>query len=190
MDIQFTGSTEINPVLDILATYNIAEVDLTPYGAETDSESEVRVAITGRANKPRIVFTSEPPLSEDQILTILIIGRAQGAETDEEEDEDVQPSGVVAGLISSELESRLTSKLPLDTLKMENWDGEGRGQITAGRYITQWLYLRYKHQFGANEDESTSEVSLELRLTPRFMVEFLYGDAGESALGIYFRRRF
>ena len=65
-NVQFTPDQPLNPVLDLR-------------GVSTIRDRVVTVYITGRAREPKTQFTSEPPLPQEQIVSLL----ATGATTDE-----------------------------------------------------------------------------------------------------------
>ncbi len=65
-NISFTPDQPLNPVIDLT-------------GASTIRTYIVSVYITGRAHDPKIVFSSEPPLAQEQIVSLL----ATGSTTDE-----------------------------------------------------------------------------------------------------------
>ncbi len=65
-NVAFTPDQPLNPVLDLTGTSTIRNYLVTVY-------------VTGRAKDPKVVFSSEPPLAQEQIVSLL----ATGATTDE-----------------------------------------------------------------------------------------------------------
>ena len=65
-NVNFTPDQPLNPVLNLNGTSTIRNYLVT-------------VFITGRANDPKITFSSDPPLAQEQIVSLL----ATGATTDE-----------------------------------------------------------------------------------------------------------
>ena len=74
-------------------------------------------------------------------------------------------------------DNRLIEIIPGETL--------GTGAISAGRYITQKLFLFIGRQFG---DEAGLKVALEYSITPRLKLEVSSSDAGGSAVEFLWRR--
>ena len=47
-----------------------------------------------------------------------------------------------------------------------------------GKYVSDRIYLSYAHIFGCTESANQNEAHVEYRLTRRWMVETVFGDAG------------
>jgi autotransporter translocation and assembly factor TamB len=60
-NISFTPDQPLNPVLNLTGTSSVDNYLITIY-------------ITGRAKSPTVLFTSEPPLAQEQIVSLLVTG--------------------------------------------------------------------------------------------------------------------
>ncbi len=60
-NIVFQGGKEINPLLDLTVEYELPDIVIT-------------INIHGNAKRPKITFTSEPPLPKKDILSYLLLG--------------------------------------------------------------------------------------------------------------------
>ena len=60
-NVSFSGTTEINPFLDIRALYRVSGV-------------EIYVNISGTAKKPVVELTSDPPMSETDMVSYIVFG--------------------------------------------------------------------------------------------------------------------
>jgi hypothetical protein len=114
--VQFTGSEEIDPVLDVEAVHPLRGVDLSGYGLQSFSDSHILVTVGGRVSDPEMSVTSNPVMSEDQIMTVLVMGRSRGGS----EEVGGDATGLLAGILAQPLQARLVQKLPVDTLTA-NW---------------------------------------------------------------------
>ena len=63
-DIYFSNPIRIDPTIDLTATAHVEDYDIT-------------IGLTGTASKPSPTFRSEPPLSEQDIFSLLALGRTQ-----------------------------------------------------------------------------------------------------------------
>src|SRR6185312_491426 len=63
-DIYFSNPVRINPTLDLSATARVQDYD-------------INIGLTGTASKPVPTFRSEPPLSQQDIFSLLALGRTQ-----------------------------------------------------------------------------------------------------------------
>ena len=118
-------------------------------------------------------------------MAILVLGRAQGLVPEK------TTYGLIAGFLSGQIENALSRSLPVDTVDIqpgeEGWEGT---KVSAGKYITRWLFVRYAYRFGAKPDENAHEIHMEFRLTPLLSIESFYGDGGQGAIDFFFRKRF
>ena len=65
--LRFTGSPQINPLLDVSATRQIPNTGVT-----------ARVHVTGTARAPQLALSSTPPLDEASIAMLIATGRTEG----------------------------------------------------------------------------------------------------------------
>ena len=185
--VEFTGSEPVDPVLDVEAVHPLRGVDLSAYGLESFPDSHILVTIGGRVSNPEMSVSSNPLMSEDQIMTVLVMGRSRGG-TDEA---GADAAGLLAGLIAQPLQAQLVRKLPVDTLNLQTGEkGLEDARVSAGRYLASWLFLRYVYQFGAMPDENRNEGHLEVRFTNRLLLETVYGDAGAGSADFFFRMNY
>lgn len=57
-----------------------------------------------------------------------------------------------------------------------------RARAELGKHLTRRLYLAYRRVFGAREDENANEAVLEYRISTRWLLAVLYGDANVGEL--------
>ena len=185
--VEFTGSTQIDPVLDVEAIHPLRGVDLSAYGLQSFSDSHILVAVGGRVSTPEMSVSSIPVMSEDQIMTVLVMGRSRGGT----EQAGADATGLLAGLIAQPLQAKLVRKLPVDTLNLQTGEkGFEDARVSTGRYLASWLFLRYVYQFGAAPDQNRNEGHMEVRFSNRFLLETVYGDAGAGSADFFFRMNY
>ena len=151
---------------------------------------EVTLSVRGLLSDLSVKATSEPPLPETAIYTLLATGRRElgdgggggGRGT------GAQAASVVGGLVAGQLKRTLAEKLPLDVLNLEVGGSEGLSQarLEVGRYLGEKLYVGYTQRFGAVSSvrENTGTVRLEYQISPRFSLRGEFGDARQGGLDL------
>jgi autotransporter translocation and assembly factor TamB len=149
----------------------------------------IQVRLKGPLEKPELTFSSQPPLDQADILAILIFGRRA--------DELGRGEGVslrdnVLRLATGYAVPNLRDELGLHTLEVEvpgerrGRDRE-RGRVTVGRYLGEDVFLSLSQEFGAGTDEV---LAVEYGLTPSISVRGSTSTAGDSAVDVFWFRRY
>lgn len=162
--------------------------DLNPYlslSATTTSESiSVTATVEGYADNPSIVLSSSPELPQDEILARFLFKRsisdlsavqiAQLAEA---------VTQLAGGGNGNGILDRLRAGVGLDDLDV-NTDAEGNAAVTAGRYITERVYLGVTAGEGGR-----SGVSVNLDITDDVKVR-AEATQEQSKAGVYFEKEY
>ena len=127
----------------------IIELDVTA-GYRTPAY-RITVHITGSADKPNLVFTSDPPLEQADILSVLLfgkpareLGRGQSLALQQ------QALQIATGYVVPELRTSVMNVLGLDTLEVAFPDRtEAPGQVRVGRYVAQDVLISLGQEFGS-----------------------------------------
>jgi autotransporter translocation and assembly factor TamB len=156
--IAFTGATPPNPALDVTATRLIQ-----PSGIEA------RIRIEGTARRPRLSFSSNPPLDESEVLALIIFNRPLNSlQSGQQSSLAALAGSTAAGFVVAPLTESLSRALNLDILEIGTTTTESGGTggvVTIGQQIGDSLFFRFRQQFGSQE---ISEVIAEYQLT-RFL---------------------
>lgn len=129
--IRFTGSTPVDPVLDIVAVSDITGIDAT-------------IRVRGTGQRPEITFSSVPALPEDELLSRILFGSSI---TDISVAEAAQLAAALASLRSGDggLDpiNAIRRATGLDRLRILPANSEiGSGtSIAAGKYITRRVFV-------------------------------------------------
>lgn len=177
--VSFTGLTT-EPDLNVTAAYKNEIEQVT-----------VTLNVQGQAEKLQLTPTSEPPLPETEIYTLLATGHTSlhhGTGTS-------SPSGEAASLVgsaaASQLKKTLSSRLPLDVLSIEAGDSGIEGsKLEAGTYVNDRFYVGFTGRIGADpmRGENSNEVNLEYQLSKRWNLNGSYGDAHAGGAGVTWRK--
>lgn len=164
--VGFAG--DLDPTLDFLA--------------ETPAKNiTAQVVITGNASRPKIEFTSNPAVPQDEVLSRLLFDKASGELSPTQAltlaQAVAQYSGVGGGG-GGPLES-LRKGLGVDNLDL-GAGGEGGFGIGVGRYISDNIYLGFK---SGTAPEDTG-VTVGIDITKNIKATGEAGAAGNTSAGV------
>ena len=174
--VTFTGTPELNPMLDITVAQKV-------------SEYLVSIHVTGYAQQPTIAFSSTPELPQADILSLLVLGKTMERLTKSERNSLGDTAQQLAGgVIAGELEKTLGKALGLDTIEISPGAHLGSSSFKVGHYVTQDLFLSLGREAGQNNSTSGStSVGLEYSLNRRLKVRGSSSDQGETAVDFLWR---
>ena len=155
--LRFIGTSQINPLLNITATREIPNTGVT-----------ARVHITGTAAAPRLALSSDPPLEESDILSLIVFNRqVNELGTGERSSLAATAGGIATGFIAAPLGKSIGKALDLDLFEITTTTDEGGlgAGVTLGQQIGDRAFVKLRQQFG---ERSTSQFMLEYQLT-RFL---------------------
>jgi TamB, inner membrane protein subunit of TAM complex len=182
--LSFNGDPDLNPTLDIRLTRQFPE-------------ATVAIEIRGTPKHPDLRLTSDPPIyDQTQIVSLLLSGQASAQPSD---GKPFDATGTITTMVLGRLADQLAPSLGLDVVRIENVQqvtaqGRPSGQtdtrVEVGKYVTDRIFVSYAHVFGALENANTNEAHLEYRLSRRWMLESVFGDAGVGSLDALWTYRY
>ncbi len=149
--VRFVGLADPNPILDLGATRAIDGV-------------EARVHITGTARAPELELTSNPPLDQADILSLIVFNRSINNLNEGERISLAQRAGAVAGgFVAAPLAQSIGRALDVDLFEIQATDESGLlgPGITLGQQVGERLFLKFHQQFGSQD---TSEFIVEYEI--------------------------
>jgi translocation and assembly module TamB len=144
---------------------------------------EVGVQVTGNARSPRVQLVSQPPVSEGERLSWLVLGRPPADATKA----DLGLLQAAAGALLARgdqmpLDRRIARAFGLDEISLRG-SGEAADRVVAvGKRLTDRLYISYEQGLGV---VASSLVKLDLSLTRRLAVRAETGTS--SGIGLFYR---
>jgi autotransporter translocation and assembly factor TamB len=170
-EVELTGGAELDPILDVEAAYPVSQVTVVAH-------------LSGRVSSPELKLTSEPAMSESDVISYLVFGRpASELGASEQQGVDQTALSLVAGMAASELREVLGEELPFDTLDIRLEEGGRAGELGVGKYVTRDVFVRYGHRLG---EEATNQVQLEWRLDENWSVQSNISDRGDAGADLIF----
>lgn len=176
--LQFAGTPEINPLLQLRAEYKARGTNIF-------------IDVGGTAKTPELTLSSNPPLREQDILSVLVFGQptsrvsgtGQGS-ADSQEQVQALAGTVLGGMLTSRLREYGMDVLALDEVRIEPGDETHGSTLSLGRYVGERLFVRY----GQPLDTSAARTfSAEYELTPRWDVVGQTGSLEGTLLDFRFR---
>jgi translocation and assembly module TamB len=177
VELAFTGGSQIDPGLDIIARYKV-------------SQYQVDLVIGGYASKPTLTLRSDPSLEQAEILSVLLFGKTT-ADLNQGEKNTLQTQALktAANFISSDLRKSVAGKLGVDTLELGVGDNLNSGQVQAGKYVTQDVFVSTKQQVGGGA-ERQQEYAIEYDIAPNWQFRSSTSPQGNSGSDIFWRKRY
>jgi autotransporter translocation and assembly factor TamB len=158
---RFTGSPELNPRIDLLASTSISyrsEPDSMD-GERSVSVDTIKLRMTGTMSKPEFDLFSEPPIPFEDIVALLSLNMKWEDLLRFQESDYFQTADVLSSLLLREASGRLKSRIGVDALRLETelFSEEKKAQFNIGKYVRDDLYVSYtndlfslsKHNFKA-----------------------------------------
>ena len=165
--ITFYGEDEINPALNINLTINV-------------EGTLVRVSVGGTLLDPQLGFSSEPAMSEGDIMSFLLFGRPlEDLNNNQMDLVQSRAADIVTTFGSAQLEAKLAGQLGVDMVRIRDTKGDAKGSsLVLGKYISRKVLLEYERALESN----LFFISLDYFLTRHFRLRTLYGQRDQSGM--------
>jgi len=170
--IAFRGEQPINPALGVDAERVISGI-------------VAHVSIDGTLRQPALALSSEPPLDEVDILSLIVFNQPVN-QLGEGERASLGATSLASGLVVSPLADSLGRALNLDLFQVETVsDGGGGPSVTLGQQVGERLFVRLQQIFGSQD---ATEFELEYRLAEFLRLQGSIGE-GQGRANRSFTRR-
>jgi autotransporter translocation and assembly factor TamB len=169
--VRFTGTEEIDPTLNLSATYSRADFSAT-------------VEIRGSALRPSITLSSQPPLPESEIVARVLFDRGMGQLSAIEVAQLADAIASLSGEGAPNILDFARQTLGVDVFRVEGSpDGSEAPTVTVGKYLTGDIYVGVRQ----GTDPVTGATSVEVQVTPNITLESDVRQDGVSNVGIKWR---
>lgn len=165
-DFIFEGRDRPDPALNVDVQYR---------GGGT----QIFITLQGTAFEPQLQLSSEPPMSQADILSVIIFGRpTAGLNAGETRQLSAQALALVGQGSRREIEKILGPALSPDVFTVHSEISTGSA-LEAGKYLSTDLYLRYRQNLSG---EGGQNVGLEYRITDWLSLESQVGTTRDSGV--------
>jgi translocation and assembly module TamB len=180
-DIYFSNPVRINPTLDLSATAHVEDYDIT-------------IGLTGTASKPVPTFRSEPPLSEQDIFSLLALGRTQEEQqiySNMESQAGVNTTAdtLLGGALNATVSSRIQKLFGGGSVKIDPTFVSGTGNATARITVEQQISKNATLTYATNVNSTAEQlIQGEVDLTQNLSVIAVRDESGVFSLVFKLRR--
>jgi len=179
--VTFHGGDPGNPTITATARW------------DSPTEHAVYAEYVGDVENGKIKLRSEPPLSQDEIASLLLFGTPDGSTGAGESSDSTAMAVSVAGDTAAKgLNHALSDFTSLDvSARVDTSTGSSRPELVF--QVTPRLAAKVTRAVGeptAGESPDRTFLTLELRLKRAWALSALLGDRGASALDLIWRRRY
>jgi translocation and assembly module TamB len=174
-EIYFSNPIRIQPTVDLTATTTVEDYNIT-------------IGLTGTTAKLNPTFRSEPPLSEQDIFSLLAMGRTQ----DEQQiySEEQQQAGVnstadslLGGALNATISSRIQKLFGGGSVRIDPTFVSGVGNATARITVEEPISRQATLTYATNVNSTAEQlIQGEWRLTQNFSVLAVRDESGVFSL--------
>jgi len=174
--VRFTGGEEFNPNLDLTLAHE--------FRTGSGPKSIVQVKVSGTAKDPIRQYTLDgQPITEDQAFSYILFGSAGGSLSAGQQS---QASGtgnqfmenLTSNMASTQLSATVGKSLGLDVIQVKGEDNWSKTSFTAGKYVTNSLFVSYEKGFGSYDaNEVAPEIfTLEYQILRYLCLQMIGGN--------------
>ncbi|MEO0289113.1 MAG: translocation/assembly module TamB domain-containing protein [candidate division WOR-3 bacterium] len=145
------SSKDIDPFLDILASTDV----LFSEGDER-KEAKININVKGSASNPQIIVSSDPPMSIENILSVLSFNTTLNNITNFNDFTRTLPEKALQIYLRNRYLNLISSSIGVDQLDLNTTllEKEKSAKLSVGKYIGKRLYLSYTHDiFSFSKDQ-------------------------------------
>ncbi|RJO63226.1 MAG: hypothetical protein C4523_20880 [Myxococcales bacterium] len=150
-------------------------------------DAQVTATIRGRASRPELKFSSQPPMPDYQILTLLVTGSPDTSDQRSGQAEGMA-ANLGAGLIAfqyPELQQKIRRRTGIDRLTLAFGETTQEPILTAGKRIGRRVYLESSYHYNAPLGVNRAEGKAEFQLVRQWFLETFYGDANVGGIDVF-----
>lgn len=182
-DIYFSNPIRIDPTIDLSATAHVEDYDIT-------------VGLTGTASNPVPTFRSEPPMSEQDIFSLLALGRTQEEQqiyTNMQSQAGVNSAAdaLLGGALNATVSSRIQSLFGGGSVKIDPTFVSGVGNSTARVTVQQQVSKNATLTYATNVNSTAEQlIQGQINLTQNVSIVGVRDEAGVFSMLIKLRHRY
>ena len=182
-DIYFSNPIRIDPTIDLSATARVEDYDIT-------------VGLTGTASNPVPTFRSEPPLSEQDIFSLLALGRTQEEQqiyTNMQSQAGVNTTAdaLLGSALNATVSNRIQKLFGGGSVKIDPTFVSGAGNSTARVTVEQQVGKNATLTYATNVNSTAEQlIQGEIDLTRDVSIVGVRDEAGVFSMMIKLRRRY
>ena len=171
--IRFAGTDELDPTIDLRARRLISGV-------------ETFVRVQGTMRQPELSFSSNPPLDQADILSLIVFNQpinelGEGEQVSLAE----RATALAGGYLASGLAQSIGNALELDEFEIQAGDGGIGPSLTVGEQVGERFFFRIRQGFG---DAQATELILEYQISDFLRAQATAAEIAGGTQRLSFRR--
>jgi len=164
-EIELTGGSQINPLLNVSASYSFRDVE--------KQLRKLSIDIKGRVTEPAVEFILDGTrIEEKDGISYIMFGKnlaelSGGQQSSVNYNAAEIGKSLALGQLSGLFQGALQSSLGLDIVGIEGSNNWNSGSVSLGKYITRNLFLSYSREFTLNRNNKIlqpDKISLEYQI--------------------------
>jgi translocation and assembly module TamB len=182
-DIFFSNPVRIEPIIDLDATAHVEDYDIT-------------IGLHGTPSNLSPTFRSEPPLAQQDIFSLLAVGRTQEEQQinsmqSQQAGSNTAADALLGGALNATLSNRIQKLFGGGSVKIDpSWVGSV-GNSTARITVSQQVSKNATLTFATNINSSAQQlIQAEVNLTPTTSVLAVRDESGVFSLLFKVHRRY
>lgn len=176
------GQVELPATGDVDPYVNVRATTETP-------DASVTMLVRGRVSRPELILQSDPSMPQTDIFSLLITGRADTTQADEQSFE-AKAASLLAAFQNSALQRYLRDRIGVDRVGVSFGDTVEQPIVTVGKRINRNVYVESEYHHAAPEDENQAEVRLEYSFYRNWTLETFFGDRTVGEIGVWWTKAF
>ncbi len=182
-DIYFTNPVKIDPTIDLEASAHVEDYDVV-------------IGLHGTAAKLTPTFRSEPPLSEQDIFSLLSVGRTQEeaaiySEQQSQAGVNSTADSILGGALNATLSSRINKLFGGGSVKIDPTFVSGSGNATARITVQQQVSKNGTVTYATNVNSTAQQlIQGQYNITPNLSVLGVRDESGVFSLELKLHQRY
>ncbi len=185
--INFDRGSEINPGLNIQLNYMFRGAD--------KKKRYLELFIAGNANVPELSFQLDDiAIDEGNAISYLLFGKSldelsQSQKSSVKNSNEDLAKTIAGNLVSAQLKNTIGDALSLDVIEINGEDNWKQASFTAGKYLTDDMYVSYEEGFGSSETNEVNPtiITLEYGLTSFIYFQLVEGNDKTAGFDLIFK---
>jgi hypothetical protein len=168
--VNFYGGDEMNPSFDLQLDANV-------------SSYRVEIKLTGTMKEPLIELTSDPQLSESDIMSLLVFGTPMNELNTSQSGLLQQRTAEILMMYGAiKLQEQMSQQMGVDIITIQQSTRKpDESALVVGKYLNNRTLLKYEQNL---ENSGTYLINLEYLLTKRIKFETFIDQASETGMEI------
>jgi len=184
--INFVGDDASDPLVVASAHWDAAD------------KTRVFAEFTGKVSEGKLTLRSDPPLSEDEILSLILFGSTDGgvgatAPPGQEASTAAQGAGLAGGVVTQGVNKIISGVTSADiTTRVDSSEANSPRPEVAVQ-ITKAVSARLGYKLGVptpGDNPDRAQLTLDWRFVKNWSLETVVGDQGSTAVDVVWRLRY